>query len=118
MIIPAVQNPHWEACGLHERMLHRMQLAVARKAFDRRHLMAVGAKGRDKAAMHRRAIEPHGARAAVAGVAAFLDPEPSQVAKKGAQALAGPRLLRKRFAVDIDEVTHSRPKSSRRISSA
>jgi hypothetical protein len=36
MIIPAVQNPHWEACGLHERMLHRMQLAVARKAFDRR----------------------------------------------------------------------------------
>jgi len=99
-------------------MLHRMQLAVARKAFDRRHLMAVGAKGRDKAAMHRRAIEPHGARAAVAGVAAFLDPEPSQVAKKGAQALAGPRLLRKRFAVDIDEVTHRESKSSRRISSA
>ena len=56
-------------------------------------LMAVGAKGRDKAAMHRRAIEPHGARAAVAGVAAFLDPEPSQIAQKGAQALTGPRRL-------------------------
>ena len=118
MIIPAVQNPHWEACGLHERMLHRMQLAVARKAFDRRHLMAVGAKGRDQAAMHRGAVEPHGARAAVAGVAAFLDPEPFQIAKEGAQALAGPRLLGKRFAIDIAEVTHSLSESSRRISSA
>jgi hypothetical protein len=68
--------------------------------------------------MHRRAIEPHGARAAVAGVAAFLDPEPFQIAKEGAQALARPRLLRKRFAIDIDEVTHSLTESSRRISSA
>ena len=69
--------------------------------------MAVGAKGRDKAAMHRRAIEPHGARAAVAGVAAFLDPEPSQIAQKGAQALTGPRP--RIMALSIHGETHGAP---------
>ena len=43
--------------------------------------------------MNRSAVEPYGACAAIAGVAAFLDPEPSHIAKEGAQALAGPRFF-------------------------
>ncbi len=50
------------------------------------------------------AVEPHGACAAIAGVATFLDPEPSHVAQKSSQALSWPRLFRESFAVD--EVTH------------
>ena len=67
-------------------------------------LMTVGAKGRDQAAMYGDAVEPNRAGAAVAGVAAFFDPEPSHLAQKSSQALSWPWLFRKRLAVD--EVTH------------
>ena len=42
--------------------------------------------------MHRRAVEPDGAGAAIAGVAALLDAEAAVLAQEGAQALAGFRL--------------------------
>ena len=42
--------------------------------------------------MHRLAVEPDGAGAAIAGVAALLDAEAAVVAQEGAQALAGKRL--------------------------
>ena len=107
-----------EAGSLHKRMLHRMQIAILREAFDGGHLVAVGAKGGNQTAMNRDAVEPHGARAAVAGVATFFDAEPSYVAQKSSQALSGMRLFRKGFTVD--EITHActPPDSSRRISSA
>ncbi len=107
-----------ETRGLHERVLHRMQVAVLREPFYRRDLVAVGAKGGNQAAMHWDAVEPHRAGAAIARVATFLDPEPSHVAQKSSQALSWPRLFREGFAVD--QVTHGRTffESSRRISSA
>src|ERR1700730_18974607 len=46
---------------------------------------------RKKAAVDRLVIEPDSASAAIPGVTTFLDPEPSQLAKKRSQALAGPR---------------------------
>src|SRR5208282_3097241 len=107
-----------EARGLHESLLHRMQFPVLREALDSGHLVAVGAKGRDQAAMNGDAVEPHRAGAAVAGVAAFFDSEPSHLAQESSQALAGPWLFGESFAVD--EVTHACTlfESSRRISSA
>ena len=107
-----------EARSLHERVLHRMQVAVLREAFDGRDLVAVGAKGGNQAAVNGDVVEPYRACAAIARVASFLDPEPSHVAQESSQALSRPRLLRESFAVD--EVTHCRTllENSRRISSA
>jgi hypothetical protein len=107
-----------EACGLHERGLHRMQFAVVREAFDGGHGVAVGAKGRNQAAMHGDVVEPYGACAAIARIASFLDPEPSHIAQESSEALPRPRLFRERFAVD--QVTHGRTlsRSSRLSSSA
>ena len=48
-----------------------------------------GAEGRHQAGMHRHAVEPDGAGAAIAGIAAFLDAEAAVLAQEGAQALAG-----------------------------
>ena len=53
--------------------------------------MAVGAEGGDQAAMHRLAVDQHGAGAAVAGVAALLDAEVPEFAQERAQALSGAR---------------------------
>src|SRR5262245_34742429 len=94
-----------------------MQAAIRPKALDGGHAMAVGAEGRDQAAMHRLAVEQHGAGAAVAGIAAFLDAEMAELAQEGAQALPGARLLGKRFAVDF-KPHQAAPCSSLRISSA
>ena len=52
-----------------------MQRAVLAEAFDGGDLASGGAKGRHQAGMHRRAVEPDGAGAAVAGIAALLDAE-------------------------------------------
>ena len=60
-----------------------------------------------QAAMNGDAVEPDRAGAAVAGVAAFFDSEPSHLAQESSQALARPWLFRERLAVD--EVTHSLP---------
>ena len=76
---------------IQKRLLHRMDAAVRRKAFDRGHGMAVGAERRDQAAMHRLAVEQHGAGAAVAGIAALLDAEMPELAQERAQALPGLR---------------------------
>src|ERR1700710_956951 len=95
-----------------------MRAAVGRKTLDGGDGMAIGAKGGDQAAMQRLAVDQHGAGAAVAGVAAFLDAEMAELAQKGPQALSGPRAFRKFLAVDL--IAHGRagPCSSARISSA
>ena len=86
---------------IEKRLLHRMRAAVRREAFDGGDGVAVGAEGRDQAAMHRLAVDQHGAGAAVAGVAAFLDAEMPEFAQESPQALSGVRALRELLAVDL-----------------
>src|SRR5206468_6136164 len=65
-----------------ERLLQRVQLAVARQAFDRRQLAAVGLDRQDGAGLHRAAVEVDRARPADGCVAADLRPgEPEVVAE-------------------------------------
>src|SRR4051812_21668454 len=103
---------------IEEGLLHRMRPAVTAEAFDRRDRAPVGAEGRDQAAMHRVAVQQHGAGAAIAGVAALLHAEMAELAQERAQALAGARALRKRLAVDVEAHGGGAPRSSSRISSA
>src|SRR5262249_44421382 len=102
---------------MEESLLHRMQRAVAREPFDGRDLATLGAKCRKQTTVHRLAVDKYRARAAIAGVAAFLDAEPAQFAQERAQALAAMREFRMVRAVDND--AHDVPlASSSRISSA
>ncbi len=103
-----------EGLGVVERLLDRMELAVLGQALDRRDLVALAAEGRHETGVERRAVDPHGAGAAVARVAALLDAEHLEVAQEGAQALAGFRLGRVEAAVDF-VLAHD---SSARICSA
>src|SRR3954469_3734321 len=95
-----------------------MGAAVGRKAFDRRHGVAVGAEGGDQATMHWLAVEQHGAGAAVAGVATLLDAEMAEFAQERAQALAGEGRFEKLLAVDLERHADAVPCNSTRISSA
>ncbi len=72
-----------------ERALHRMQLVALTEPLDGRHLAAFGPERGDQATVHRLAIQQHGASAAIAAIAAFLDAEPAELTQEGAQALAG-----------------------------
>ena len=90
-----------EGLRVEEGLLHRMQLAVRGEPLDGGDLPPRGAKGRHQAGMHRLAVEPHRAGAAIAGVAALLDAEHAALAQEGAQALAGPRLGRERLPFDV-----------------
>ncbi len=69
-------------------LLHGVQLAVTGEALDGRDRAPFGAKGRHQAAMERHAVQPHGAGAAIALVAAFLDAEPAMLAQECSEALA------------------------------
>ena len=89
MIMPAVQKPHWKPCASRNACCIGCSSLPSRQAFDGGDLAAVGAEGRDQAAVHRLAVEIDGAGAAVAGVAALLDAEMAELAQEGAQALAG-----------------------------
>src|SRR5262249_31706047 len=91
--------------------------AITAKPLDGRDHVALGAEGGDQARVHGLAVEQHRAGAAVAGVAALLDAEMSELAQKCAQALASARLLRKCLAVDLESHDRSAAKSSERISS-
>jgi len=107
-----------EARRLHECLLHRMQLPIPGESLDGGYLALPGAKGRDKAAMNRHAVDPYGARSAIARIATFFDAEPSELAQEGAQTLPRPRLVREGFAVDPIAHAVAWVASSRRISSA
>ena len=76
-------------------------MAVLGKAFDRFDLRPFGFWGQDDAAIHRQAVQQHGASAAVAVVAAFLRTgQVQRISKHFQQAL--PSLAEEfgRFAVD------------------
>ena len=64
--------------------------------------------------MHRVAVQQHGAGAAIAGIAAFLDPEPAELSQERAKTLAWPRHTHLRHAID----GQGHDDNSRRISSA
>ena len=103
-----------EALRVEEGLLHRMQLAVLGQALDRRDLFAFGAKCRIETAVHGLFVDPYRARAAIAGVAAFFDAVPAEVAKKNPKALARCRGRCKTLTVNLK--LHA--PNSRRICSA
>ena len=89
---------------LDERALDRVQLAVAREPLDRRDLAALGLLREHRAALHRASVEEHGARAALARVAADVRPgEPEPVAERVDEERPRLDLERARLAVDDDE---------------
>ena len=90
-----------EGLRIEEGLLHRMQRAVLGQPLDGGDLAAGGAEGRHQAGMHRLAVEPDRAGAAIAGIAALLDAEHAAIAQEGAQALSGRRLGGEQFAVDV-----------------
>ncbi|HJZ13830.1 MAG TPA: hypothetical protein VJ251_00005, partial [Stellaceae bacterium] len=83
-------KPALERLGIEKRLLHGMQIAIAREALNGRHVAVRRAESRNQAAMHRFPVEPDSAGAAIAGIAAFLDSEPAKVAGKSSQTLARP----------------------------
>ena len=72
MIWPGRAVAALERVVLDERPLHRVQLAVGREALDRRHLAALAGDGQRQAGEHAPAVDPDGAGAARALVAALL----------------------------------------------
>jgi hypothetical protein len=90
-----------EGLRVMEGLLDGMQLAVLAEAFDGGDLLALAAEGRHQAGVEGMAVQPHRAGAAVAGIAALLDPEHFQVAQEGAQALAGLGFGRVQTAIDL-----------------
>src|SRR6478609_181985 len=95
-----------------------MGAAIRGKAFNRRHGVTVGAERRDQAAMHRLAVDQHGAGTTVAGVAALLDAEMAEFAQERAQALSGLRRFKELLAIDLERHAYAVPCNSLRISSA
>src|SRR2546425_1125768 len=93
----------------HERLLERMEPALALEPADGED-RAPSRGGREhEAARHRPAVEEHGARAADALAAAFLDVEdPERVAQDLEQRLAGPDV-----EVSLTPVDHETPTRAR-----
>src|SRR5512135_2390708 len=67
-----------EAVLLAERLLHGVELPVRREALDRRDLRAVGLDREHRAGLDGLAVEEHGARSALARVAADVGPGQAQ----------------------------------------
>ena len=105
-----------ESLRVEEGLLQRMRATLAAKSFKGGDRVPFGAERRDQAAVHRLAVDQHGAGAAIAGVAALLDAEMAELAQKGAQALPGAGSFRELPAVDVE--SHGCALSSARISSA
>src|SRR5581483_7093055 len=64
---------------LDERLLQRMQLSVPREPLDRRDLGVLAGDRENEAAVHPATVEQHGARAALAVIAALLRPREAEV---------------------------------------
>ncbi len=83
------------------RLLHRMQPAVLRQAFERRDLGALHLRHRPDARPHRLALDQHGARAALAEAAAEARTRQVEiVAQDVEQRRGGLHVHRVRLAVD------------------
>src|SRR5262249_48151045 len=86
--------------GIEERLLHRMEFAVAGKPLERGDLPALGPERGNEATVDRLAIEPDRAGAAIAGITPFFHAKPAKASQKGSQALAGKGVGREGFPVD------------------
>ena len=94
-------EPALECLCIEERLLHRVKRAVGGEPFDGCNLAPFGTKRRHQAAVDWFAVKPDRACTAVACIAAFFYAEPSEIARKGAQALAGSRLGVESLSVDF-----------------
>ena len=94
-------EPALEGLRIEERLLHRMKRTIAGESFDGCNLASFGTKRRHEAAVDRFTVEPDRARTAVACIAALFYAEPSEITRKGAQALAGSRLGVENLSVDF-----------------
>jgi hypothetical protein len=94
-------EPALEGLCIEERLLHRMKRTIAGESFDGCNLAPFGTKRRHKAAVDRFSVEPDCACTAVACIAAFFYAEPSEITRKGAQALARSRLGVEHLAIDL-----------------
>ena len=104
-----------EGVVLDERLLHRVQLAVRREALDRRDLAALAGDGERQAGEHAAAVDPDGARAARALVAALLGAGEAEVlAQRVEQADARLELEDARLAVDGELEVHGQVNLLRR----
>ena len=98
-----------------ERLLHRVQGAIAAEALDRDDVVPVGLRGEDEARAHELAVEEDGARAALALLARVLRAgELEPVAERREEALAGPDVGLAPLAVDRELDPHARHLSSAR----
>ena len=89
-------EPALEPGGVAELALHRVQVLRRAETFDGGDVASLGAeRGRD-AAVHRVAVEPDRAGAAIACVATLFDAVPAQRADERAQALARAAAPRRR----------------------
>ena len=102
-----------ETGGVSELSLQRVQVLRCAEPLDRGDLASLGAKRRRDAAVHRIAVEPHRAGAAIACVTTLFDAMPAERPHECAKALPRSRLVGEGLAVD--GVGHA---SSPRISSA
>jgi hypothetical protein len=90
-----------ERLRLEKCLLHWMQITIAGKALDGRHLTIRCPESWYQATVHGLPVEPHGTSAAVTAIATFLDAEPAKVADKCSQALARSRFCVEAFSVNL-----------------
>ncbi len=96
-------EPALQAVLLLEALLDRVQLARPCQPLDGGDLVAVGLHGEHRAALHRRAVEEHGAGAAVGGVAAGVGAgQPEALAQQVGQQQPGLDVGGTPLAVDRD----------------
>ena len=81
-----------ERLRIEKGLLHRVQLVAVGQPLDGGDLVVRAAEGRHEAGVIWLAVEPDGAGAAIALVAALLHAEKTEVAQERPQALTGRRL--------------------------
>ncbi len=76
---PRGAEPALQPVALHEPLLDGVELGALLEVLDGAHLAAAGHRGEHRARLHRLAVHPDHARAAVAGVAAPVGPGEAEV---------------------------------------
>ena len=111
---PGVQKPHWTAPASTNASWTRWS-SPSGEPLDRHDLVPVRLRGEHEARADERAVQQHGARAALALLARVLRPgQPEPLAEREEQALAGPDVRLAPLAVDGQLDPHARHRSSAR----